>query len=74
MQAVTQFLANAGSVQPLLLVLEDLHDSDKGTLDMMTHISRHLAGTRILIVGPYRDVEVDRSHPLSAALAELRRM
>ncbi len=74
LQSVTAFLVNAGNVQPLLLVLEDLHDADKGTLDMLTHISRHLAGTRALIVGTYRDVEVDRSHPLSAALAELRRM
>jgi archaellum biogenesis ATPase FlaH len=74
LQAVTGFLANASNVQPLLLVLEDLHDADKGTLDMLTHISRHLAGARILIIGTYRDVEVDRSHPLSAALAELRRM
>ena len=74
LQAVTGFLSNAAAVQPLLLVLEDLHDADKGTLDMLTHVSRHLAGTRLLIVGTYRDVEVDRSHPLSAALAELRRM
>jgi tetratricopeptide (TPR) repeat protein len=74
LQAVTGFLANAAKIQPLLLVLEDLHDSDKGTLEMLTHISRHLAGTRILIVGTYRDVEVNRSHPLSAALAELQRM
>lgn len=74
LQAVTGFLSNAANVQPLLLVLEDLHDADKGTLDMLTHISRHLAGARILMIGTYRDVEVDRSHPLSAALAELRRM
>jgi serine/threonine protein kinase/tetratricopeptide (TPR) repeat protein len=74
MQSVTCFLSNAANVQPLLIVLEDLHDSDKGTLDMLIHISRHLAGTRLLIVGTYRDVEVDRSHPLSAALAELRRL
>ncbi len=74
LQAVTAFLANASNVQPLLLVLEDLHDADKGTLDMLIHISRHLDGTRLLIVGTYRDVEVDRSHPLSAALAELRRL
>jgi predicted ATPase len=46
MQAVTGFLSNAANVQPLLVVLEDLHDSDKGTLDMLTHVSRHLAGTR----------------------------
>jgi tetratricopeptide (TPR) repeat protein len=74
MQAVTGFLTNAASVQPLMVVLEDLHDADKGTLDMLTHTSRHLAGTRLLVVGTYRDVEVDRSHPLSAALAELRRV
>ena len=71
MQAVTGFLTNAASVQPLLVVLEDLHDADKGTLDMLTHVSRNLAGRRLLIVGTYRDVEVDRTHPLSAALAEL---
>jgi len=73
MQAVTNFLINASNAQPLMVVLEDLHDTDKGTLEMLTHVSRHLAGTRLLIVGTYRDVEVDRSHPLSAALAELRR-
>ena len=73
MQAVTTFLTNAASMQSLLVVLEDLHDADKGTLDMLTHVSRHLAGARLLVVGTYRDVAVDRTHPLSAALAELRR-
>ena len=33
MQAVTSFLTNAAGIQPLLIVLEDLHDADKGTLD-----------------------------------------
>ncbi|UCB43892.1 MAG: protein kinase [Dehalococcoidales bacterium] len=73
-QAVTSFLTNAAKVQPLLIILEDLHDSDKGTLEMLTHISRNMSGARLLIVGTYRDVEVDRTHPLSAALAELRRV
>jgi tetratricopeptide (TPR) repeat protein len=74
LQAVTEFLSNAANVQPMMVVLEDLHDADKGTLDMLTHVSRNIAGARLLIVGTYRDVEVDRSHPLSAALAELRRV
>ena len=74
MQAVTGFLTNAARVQPLLIVLEDLHDADKGTLEMLTHVSRNLGGARLLIVGTYRDIEVDRAHPLSAALAELRRV
>ena len=74
MQSVTSFLVNAASVQPLVIVLEDLHDADPGTLDMLTHVSRNLSGARLMIVGTYRDVEVDRSHPLSGALAELRRV
>jgi len=74
MQAVTGFLSNAATVQPLLVVLEDLHSADKGTLEMLTHVSRNLTGTRLFLVGTYRDIEVDRAHPLSAALAELRRV
>ncbi len=74
LQAVTGFLSNAANVQPMMVVLEDLHDADRGTLEMLTHVSRNLAGARLLIVGTYRDVELDRSHPLSAALAELRRV
>jgi tetratricopeptide (TPR) repeat protein len=74
LQGVSEFLTNAANVQPMLVVLEDLHDADKGTLEMLTHVSRNLTGARLLMVGTYRDVEVDRSHPLSAALAELRRV
>jgi len=74
LQAVAGFLRNAASVQPLLVVLEDLHWADRGTLDMLTHVARNLQGARLLVVGTYRDIEVDRAHPLSAALAELRRV
>ena len=73
LQAVATFLRNASDAQPLLMVLEDLHDADKGTLDMLTYFSRNLGGSRLLIAGTYRDVEVDRAHPLSGTLAELRR-
>lgn len=70
-QAVTSFLRNASTVQPLLIVLEDLHWADRGTLDFLMHLSRNLGGCRMVVVGTYRDIEVDRAHPLSAALAEL---
>jgi eukaryotic-like serine/threonine-protein kinase len=72
-QALAGFLRNASAVQPLLLVLEDLHWADRGTLDLLVYLARQLAGSRLLIVGNYRDVEVDRSHPLSGTLGELRR-
>ncbi|MEP7198941.1 MAG: AAA family ATPase [Chloroflexota bacterium] len=78
-EAVTACLRQITRAQTLLLVLEDLHWADRGTLDLLLHITRDMntqaatKGTRWLIVGTYRDVEVGRAHPLSAALAELRR-
>jgi len=74
MESAVRFLSSIAAVQPLLVVLEDLHNADKGTLEMLTHVSWNVSGTKILLVGTYRDVEVDRTHPLSAALAELRRL
>ena len=38
MQAVTDFLGDAARNQPLLIVLEDLHSADKGTLEMLEHV------------------------------------
>jgi predicted ATPase len=73
LQAATDLLRNASAKQPLLIVLEDLHDADRGTLDLLLYLGRNLHGARILVVGTYRDVEVDRAHPLSSALTELHR-
>jgi DNA-binding CsgD family transcriptional regulator/tetratricopeptide (TPR) repeat protein len=73
LQAATQFLRSAAAQRPLLLVLEDLHDADRGTLDLLLYLARNLHGAPILVVGTYRDVEVDRTHPLAAALTELHR-
>jgi tetratricopeptide (TPR) repeat protein len=73
-QALTDFLQRASATEPLLLCLEDLHWADRGTLDLLVHLARRLQRARLLIVVNYRDAEVDRAHPLSWALAELRRV
>src|SRR5205085_5082747 len=72
-QATTNFLRGAAASQPILLVLEDLHDADGATLDLLVHLSRTIQTARLLVLATYRQVDVDRIHPLSAALAELRR-
>ena len=73
LSAVLDFLRGIGAKRPLLLVLEDLHDADRGTLDLLLYLARHLAGTPLLVVATYRDVEVDRAHPLATAVADLHR-
>jgi hypothetical protein len=51
LHAVSSFLRSGSMVQPLLIMLEDLHDADGGTLDMLTHVARNLGGSRLLVVG-----------------------
>jgi len=51
----------------------DLHWADKPSLLLLQHLARRMKGSRLLAVGTYRDVELDRRHPLSAVLGELRR-
>ena len=48
-------------------MLEDLHDVDRVTLDMLSDVARNLSGVRLLIVGIYRDVRVNRAHPCTAS-------
>ena len=71
--AITTFLKSAGNSQPLVLVLDDLHWADTSSLLLLQFLARELAGSRLLVVGAYRDVELSRQHPLSETLAELTR-
>lgn len=71
--AVTALLANAGRRQPLLLVLEDGHWADAGTLLLLRHLARASWGGRVLLLTTFRDTEVDAPRELSETLADLRR-
>jgi len=72
-QSVTEFLRNAAAANPLVLLLDDLHWSDKPSLLLLQYLVRGLRNDRVLIVGAYRDVELERTHPLAEVLASLRR-
>jgi len=73
LEAVTSFLVSASLANPLLLVLDDIHWADKPSLLLLEHLARRLSSSRLLVVGTYRDVELDRRHPLSDVVAQLRR-
>lgn len=71
--ATAAFLRSMAEQAPVMIVLDDLHWADEPTLLMLQHIAREIGRSRILIAGSYRDTELSRTHPLSDALAELRR-
>ncbi len=71
--SVATFLRNASNATPIVLVLDDLHWADKPSLLLMRHLARTIPDQRLLILGAYRDVELDRTHPLADVVATLRR-
>src|SRR5262245_39366949 len=73
LDAVTQFLLALATRVPTVLVLDDLHWADAGTVALLRHVARFAPRGRLLVLGAYRDVEVDRQHPLAEALGALPR-
>ena len=71
-EGVTAFVRNAAADHPLVLLLDDVHWADKPSLLMLQYLARNLRRDRVLIVATYRDVELDRTHPLADAVAALR--
>ena len=74
LDAVSQFMITVARHSPLVLVLDDLHWADRGTVGMLSHVANHVGAHPILLIGAYRDAEVDRMHPLARAFATMRRL
>ncbi len=71
--AVDDALAGLASRAPLLLVLDDFHWADRGTLLLTSFLMRSGRTGPLLILGTYRDTALGRRTPLTAALVELKR-
>jgi hypothetical protein len=70
---VDSVLANLAATSPLLLVIDDFHWADRGSLLLTSFLLRSSRPGPILILGTYRDTELGRRTPLTTALAELKR-
>jgi DNA-binding CsgD family transcriptional regulator len=54
-----------------VVVLENLHWADAATLDLLRTVGRRFRETRSLVIGTYRDDEVDATHPLRLAVDDI---
>jgi DNA-binding CsgD family transcriptional regulator len=71
-EGVARVLAAGASAAPMVVFLDDLHWIDKASASLLAYLGGRSREQRILVVGVYRDGEVQPGHPLSEALAELR--
>lgn len=71
--SISRFLGSLAQSQPVVLVLDDLQWADQPSLMFLEFLASQLTGKRILILGTYRDIEVNREHPLFRTLAQLAR-
>jgi len=72
--SISAFLENFARSQPLMLVLDDLQWADQPSLLLLEYLAHQIPGKNILILGTYRDTDVNREHPLGRTLASLARM
>jgi ABC-type oligopeptide transport system substrate-binding subunit len=70
---LTICLAALSSRARLLLVLEDVHWADSGTLLLLRHLARQTHHRRVMIVATYRDLSLEEAPALHEMLLDLHR-
>ena len=68
-----EFIGRAAQGQPLLLTLEDLHWADESSLLLTEYLAPLLPEMPVLVLGTYRDIDVDLDHSLARVIGQLRR-
>ena len=67
-----RFLSVFTREHPLALFLDDLQWLDAATLDLMEDLLTHPDTKHLMLIGAYRDNEVNSTHPLMRKLQEIR--
>ncbi|MEV1016939.1 AAA family ATPase [Micromonospora sp. NPDC049801] len=70
--AVTAALVAVSARRPVVVVLDDLHWADPASLRLLAFAAQHTWFERLLLIGTYRDAEVEAGdHPLRPLLLPL---
>ena len=70
---VAEFFERASRLRCIVALLDDLQWADAATLDLLQHLAPLLAKWPVLLLGTYRDVELDVGRPFAQTLESLKR-
>lgn len=73
MSSLTQFIRRATRERAWLIIFDDLQWADPSSLELLRYLCRHLPSMALMIIGIYRDVELNPQEPLLATLRDLSR-
>ena len=73
-ESVCDFFARAAAMQPMIVVLEDLHWADELTTLMLESVARRADRSALLVIGTYRDVDLVPGHPMLRGIEHLSRL
>jgi DNA-binding CsgD family transcriptional regulator/tetratricopeptide (TPR) repeat protein len=70
---VARFLRDTARVCPLVLLVEDIHWADSGSVDLLRFLARALSDVPVLLIATYRSDEIPPEHNLFTLLPALIR-
>jgi hypothetical protein len=71
--AVCEWMEELARSRPLLLMLDDLHWADRATLLLLRRLAGRPQRVPLLLLGSARESDLRGGHPLTEALADIRR-
>lgn len=72
-ESMVEFCQALTQQGPLLIVFDDAHWADSGTLFLVRYLARRLRGQPVMIILTYREVELDEARPLHEVILDLNR-
>ena len=73
-ESVCDFFERSAAIQPMLMVLEDLHWADELTTQLLESVARRVERAAWLVLGTYRDVDLGPRDPFMRGIEHLSRL
>jgi DNA-binding SARP family transcriptional activator len=72
-EAALGLIDTLSTINPILLVFDDLHWADDSSIELLTYLVHHLKNQRVLLLATCRDAELPAQHKIRTLISDLQR-